>query len=448
LNDRVIGSLAENAEQHHHSSFKGQSVSIGNQYLDGWDIHDRYTLGEDPVKIKKTFSILSALAIAFAVGGSAARAQNMESAAPPAAIHTFSTSNVGRVGHFYVGGHYEGDPGKEVMFGAMYVDVIVPAKIRHPYPVIFICGGAGQTGVTVLETPDGRPGWAYDFVNQGYTVYVMDYPGRGRSLYVPNSEADGKLNPPRTAPLMEEVWSGGRPPSTPQSTWPQYTKQTQWPGEGPNKGKMGDPIFDQFASSEIPVVVGGNIEKYTRDAIIKLIDTIGHPVILLLHSGVSSSGWEAADARPKMIKGIVAAEPVAPPVENAERGQTGPGRVWGLTNLPVKYDPPVTDASELQPVRQEKADGPGLIPCYVQKEPAHKLSNLVGIPVLDVSGEASYHRPYSHCIAKWLNQAGVKTTYVNLEDVGLPGNGHIMMAEKNSAAIAKYLQSWIDKNVK
>jgi hypothetical protein len=148
-----------------------------------------------------------------------------------------------------------------------------------------------------------------------------------------------------------------------------------------------------------------------------------------------------------MIKGIVAAEPVAPPIENAERGATGPGRLWGLTNLPVRYDPPAASASDLQTVRQDKADAPDLIPCWVQKEPARKLANLVGIPVLDVSGEASYHRPYSHCIAKWLNQAGVKTDYVNLEDVGLRGNGHIMMAEKNSAAIAKYLQGWIDKNV-
>jgi hypothetical protein len=121
--------------------------------------------------------------------------------------------------------------------------------------------------------------------------------------------------------------------------------------------------------------------------------------------------------------------------------------LWGLTNLPVHYDPPIKDATELQTVRQEKADGPDLIPCWVQKEPAHKLVNLEGIPVLDVSGEASYHRPYSHCIAKWLNQAGVKTTYVNLEDVGLSGNGHIMMAEKNSTAISKFLESWIEKNV-
>jgi hypothetical protein len=53
----------------------------------------------------------------------------------------------------------------------------------------------------------------------------------------------------------------------------------------------------------------------------------------------------------------------------------------------------------------------------------------------------------SSCVAKWLNQAGVKTTYVNLEDVGLPGNGHQMMSEKNSAGIAKFFMSWLEKNV-
>src|SRR5206468_11733023 len=102
-----------------------------------------------------------------------------------------------------------------------------------------------------------------------------------------------------------------------------------------------------------------------------------------------------------------------PPIEEAERGRSGPGRLWGVTNLPVHYDPPIKDPSQLRPVRQEKQDGPGLVPCWVQQEPAHKLVNMQGIPVLNVSGQASYHRPYSHCTAKWLNQAGVKTTYVN-----------------------------------
>jgi pimeloyl-ACP methyl ester carboxylesterase len=211
---------------------------------------------------------------------------------------------------------------------------------------------------------------------------------------------------------------------------------------------MGDPVFDYFAKTELQTVTSPNQDKRTVDAVEQLLDLIGQPVILMLNSGIAASGWVVADARSKLIKGIVAVEPVAPPIENAERGATGPGRVWGLTNLPVHYDPPIEAASELQTVRQEKPDGPGLLPCWVQKEPAHKLANLQSIPVLNVSGEASYHRPYAHCVAKWLNQAGVKTTFVNLEDVGLAGNGHQMMSEANSAGIAKYLQGWIEKNVR
>jgi hypothetical protein len=109
--------------------------------------------------------------------------------------------------------------------------------------------------------------------------------------------------------------------------------------------------------------------------------------------------------------------------------------------------PPITEASELQAVREAKADGPGLVPCWIQKEPAHKLIHLESIPVLNVSAEASYHRPYARCVAKLLNQAGVKTEYVRLEDVGLPGNGHQMKSEKNSAGIAKFM-SWLDKNAR
>jgi pimeloyl-ACP methyl ester carboxylesterase len=381
--------------------------------------------------------------------------QSVFGANPAPSIPTFSTAEIGRQGHFYVGGHYAGAPGKETMDGAMYVEVWVPKKIRHPYPVVFMTGGGGQGSYAVMQTPDGRPGWAYDFVRQGYTVYMMDYPGQGRSAYVP--ELDGTLVPPRSGPRMEESWTGGRPPVNPAS-WPQAGKYTQWPSDAPNKGKMGDPVFDYLAKTEIAVVAYPNPatpvspstlgqERRTADAVEQLLDTIGQPVILMLNSGVATSGWVVADERSKLIKGILAVEPVAPPIENAELGATGPGRLWGLTNLPVHYDPPIKEASELKTVRQDKADGPDLIPCWIQAEPARKLANLEAVPVLDVSGEASYHRPYAHCVAKWLNQAGVKTEFVRLEDVGLKGNNHQMMSEKNSAEIARYLQKWIEKNI-
>jgi pimeloyl-ACP methyl ester carboxylesterase len=397
------------------------------------------------MNIRKSVAVLSTLAAVLIGGWFRSDAQNGNVVVPLKSVPTFSTANIGRQGHFYVGGHYVGEPGKETMDGAMYVEVWVPKDIRHPYPLVFVTGGGGQGPYSLIQTPDGRPGWAYDFVNQGYTVYMMDYPGTGRSAYVPG--VDGTVTPPRSGPLMEEVWSGGRPAATPQSSWPQAKKYTQWPSDAPNKGKMGDPVFDYFAKTELQSVSNPNNAQIISDTVVQLLDLIGQPVVLMVNSGVASSGWVIADARPKLVKAILAAEPVAPPVENAERGSTGPGRLWGVTSLPIHYDPPIKEPSELRPVREEKSDGPDLIPCWIQQEPAHKLLNLQGIPVLEVSGEASYHRPYSHCVAKWLNQAGVKATYVRLEDVGLPGNGHQMMSEKNSAGISKFFMSWLDKNV-
>jgi pimeloyl-ACP methyl ester carboxylesterase len=406
---------------------------------------------------------LTALTVLLATGCSKSTVESVAKSAVPRtpnpmplkSVPTFSTENLGRRGNFYVAGRWEGEPGKERMRGAMYVEVWVPKASRHPYPIVFIQGAGGQSNIALLQTPDGRPGWAYDFLNQGYTVYMMDYPGQGRSGYIPG--VDGEVTPPRSGPLMSEIWTQSIAPSLDKTApgpngsgapWPQFSKYSAWPSDHPNKGRMGDPVFDYFAKTELHSA--GGMGELTVHAVVDLLDLIGKPVILLLHSGVGGSGWNVADARPALVKGIVAAEPVSPPMENTERRAPGnytPGRLWGLTSLPITYDPPAKEATELRTVRQEKADGPGLIPCWIQQEPARKLTNLQAIPVLNVAGEASYHRPYAHCTAKWLNQAGVKTTFVGLESVGLFGNGHQFLSESNSDGIAKYFMRWLDQNV-
>ena len=68
----------------------------------------------------------------------------------------------------------------------------------------------------------------------------------------------------------------------------------------------------------------------------------------------------------------------------------------------------------------------------MQANPAHKLTRLSGIPILIVTSEASYHAPYDHCTAEWLEQAGVKNSFIRLTDLGIHGNGHMMMLEKNN----------------
>ena len=98
--------------------------------------------------------------------------------------------------------------------------------------------------------------------------------------------------------------------------------------------------------------------------------------------------------------------------------------------------------------RDAKADGPDLFVCWMQKAPARQLVNLKNIPVMVMSAEASYHQAYDHCTAKYLNQAGVKTEYIRLQDKGVHGNGHMVMIEMNNLEVARVVDEWVVKNVK
>jgi pimeloyl-ACP methyl ester carboxylesterase len=390
-----------------------------------------------------------ALALVAAVGGAPdrANAQSASKAAPPASIPTVSLNNVARQGFFYAGGKYVGELGaaKEATIGgAMYVEVMVPKQIRSPYPIVFL-HGAGQTGVDWLQTPDGRPGWAYNFLDMGYVVYLQDFPTRGRSQYVPGVDGTAdRLNLNiRTAPNLEETFTA----SSARGDFPQAKKHTAWPGTG----RIGDKIFDDFAKTQVQFLAGGRQETLTRDANVALLDMIGTPVILLTHSQGGAFGWLIADARPNLVKAIVTAEPAAPPIKGVDTAKVayneGGGLSWGVANSPITYEPAAAAPSDLQTVLDETKE-PGKVACYVQREPARKLKNLQHIPVLFLNGEGGYHRIYDHCLAKWLNQAGVKTEYVEMEKAGMAGNGHMMMLEKNSAEIAKYMGSWLGRTLK
>jgi hypothetical protein len=73
-----------------------------------------------------------ALAAALAGGSSRASAQDAPIAIPLKSVPTFSTANIARQGHFYVGGKWVGEPGKEYMRGAMYVEVWALSESLRP----------------------------------------------------------------------------------------------------------------------------------------------------------------------------------------------------------------------------------------------------------------------------------------------------------------------------
>lgn len=357
---------------------------------------------------------------------------------PRLPVPAVDQSAVAARGYFYVGGRYVGDPGKETMQGQMYVEVLAPKEVRRPYPLVLI-HGAAQTATNWMGTPDGRKGWAEFFVEQGYVVYMVDQPMRGRSAVHPSDGATRMF----TAPQEEFQFTA--PELT--GTWPQAKKHTQWPGEGENKGRHGDPVFDAFYATQVETITSNEETQLRNQAAgAALLDKIG-PAIILTHSQSGPFGWLIADARPALVKGIVAIEPSGPPFENAIIS-TGKGRAWGVADVPLTYDPPVKDPAELVVARDEKADGPDLFVCWMQKGPARQLVNLKNIPAVVVAAEASYHSVYDHCTVKYLNQAGMKVEYVRLGDKGIHGNGHMVMIEKNNLEIARLLDEWMHNNVR
>ena len=212
--------------------------------------------------------------------------------------------------------------------------------------------------------------------------------------------------------------------------WPQAHLHTQWPGTG----KPGDPAFDQFTASQFPSIVSfPKQQELNRDALVALLDKIGL-AILLSHSQSGASTGRSR-MRPSLVKALVAVEPSGPPVhdientgapdwfKDAERTKVGAGR------RSAHHDPPLgAGGARIRPPRHGgqtrarallAAEGTGPPVAASQEYPGR-----------DHRREASYHAAYDHCTAAYLTQAGVRNALIRLADVGVRGNGHMMIGEE------------------
>jgi pimeloyl-ACP methyl ester carboxylesterase len=347
--------------------------------------------------------------------------------------------------YFFVGGKYVKDGERQFMAGQMYVQQFSPAKHVRRWPVVMIHGTA-QTGNNFLGTPDGRQGWANDFLAKGFNVYVVDQVGRARAGAAPESYGPYMRFSVRD---LEEIFTGQEN----FKLFPQASLHTQWPG-GP--GVAGNPSFDQFYASQVESIANGvKTEELNDAAIIALLEKIG-PAILLTHSQSGVFGWKVADMRPDLVKGIVAVEPNGPPFYDPifqggadwYKDSEKPARAWGITRIPLSFDPPASEPSQLGMVREAAPDTPNHVRCWLQGSPARQLPRMKDIPIAIITSEASFRATLDHCTSKFLTQAGVKNTHIRLENENVHGNGHMMMLEKNSSQVAQVLIRWIDANVK
>jgi len=380
---------------------------------------------------------LAPLAVALLLAGGAAATMTAQPANP-------EPLSIARQGYLFAGGKYSTVGGRQVMSGQLYAEFQIPARQTHPWPIVMIHGGA-QSGTNFTGTPDGREGWAQFFLRRGYAVYVVDQPGRGRAAY----QAD--VYGPATPLVLETTQRQFAAPER-YKPWPQAHLHTQWPGPA----VPGDMVFDQFYASQMPSIQDFTLQQQlNREAIVALLEKIG-PSILLTHSQSGAFGWPVADSRPNLVKAILAVEPNGPPFFNVEnvpapewfRMTAVQARPWGVTAVPLAYSPSAAQASELAIVQQDKPDGPDLVRCWLQKAPARQLPNLKTVPILILTAEASYHAPYDHCTARYLEQAGLRPDWIKLADAGIRGNGHMMMLEKNNADIAAVMSTWLDKTLR
>ncbi|MCJ2121091.1 alpha/beta hydrolase [Methylobacterium sp. J-077] len=371
--------------------------------------------------------------------------QGLSLAALPVRAEEPAPEPVTRAGYFYTGGRYQKLGDKTVMVGQMFVQSRTPARITQPYPVVMVHGLA-QTGVNFLATADGRPGWVQRFVEKGYQVYVVDQVGRGRSgtnpeVYGPYDRLGTRgLEKTYTAPEVYDLF-------------PQAKLHTQWPG---GTGVQGNSAFDQFFASQVPFLANGQqTEELVDPALLALLEKIG-PAILLTHGQGALFGWAASDARPDLVKAHISVEPNGPPFFDVqfrggkdfwERSGDGRARAYGLTRMPLTFDPPVKAPEDLAVVQQAK--GPdGQIRCWLQADPARTLPNLAKVPTVVVTAEASFHATYDACTAAFLTQAGARPDVIRLADQGLRGNSHMVMLETNSDAVADALAGWLGTRVK
>jgi pimeloyl-ACP methyl ester carboxylesterase len=353
--------------------------------------------------------------------------------------------HIAKQGMFFVGGQYytSSIDGLKYMSGQMYVEYQIPEVVTHPYPIVMI-HGAAQTGSNFIATPDGQPGWAQFFVANGYAVYIADQVGRGRSVY--SLEQYNSFGPPLDVLSREKNWSLQQE----YKLFPRGYMHTQWPGTG----REGDPFFDQYYASQVQYNRNGVwTQTVAQAAGAALLDRIG-PAIIITHSQSGTFGFLIADKRPDLVKGVVTVEgggtprgytAVGAPNWFEDAPVTG-GASWGITNVPITYDPPVTDPGQLTYVREEKAEGPD-VRCWVQGSPVRQLPNLKRVPQLLVVGEASSAASTNRCVSRYLTQAGVTNTWVDLGTVGIHGNGHMMMLEKNELEISAFMAGWLQDNV-
>ncbi len=155
--------------------------------------------------------------------------------------------------------------------------------------------GGGLTGATYETKPDGGAGWGNFFIRKGLDVYISDAMERGRSGWTDKFKGEPMFLP------LNDPWVRFRIGDKPSDWDPDPAKRKTYPG-------MQFPVeaYEQFMKQGVPRWLTTDDEIVA--AYIALVDKVC-PCAVMVHSQSGSFGFRVLEARPDMIKALIAVEP-------------------------------------------------------------------------------------------------------------------------------------------
>ncbi|MBB6557487.1 pimeloyl-ACP methyl ester carboxylesterase [Acidovorax soli] len=350
-------------------------------------------------------NIFSATLLATSLTAGFASAQSIQSLKTPERPLVLQAR-----GSFFVGGEIVEQsrvelggraPADRVTVNQMYVEYMIPEGAKKT-PLVMV-HGASLSGKSYDTTPDGRMGWFEYFVRQAHPVYVVDQVGRGRSGFnqAALNRAIAGETPREQSPKpyrfgdRNGVWTNFRFGPRLGQAFP----DSRFPVEAANElAKQSIPDMSEMVPSPSP----------THKALADLASDLGGAV-LISHSQSGHFPMEAALLNAKGVQAIVALEP---------------GRCRGA------------DYSDEQIALLAK------VPTLVMY--GDYLSAPTGYT------EQTWQDRYNDCatFVKRLSQAGGRAAILSTTELGVRGNSHMLMQDRNSLQLAEHVRSWLDKNVR